>query len=119
MLNLTEFTLLCCSQGKVRKEMDHMVVMQITHQIQPEYVEHYIKVTRANAQATQQEAGNIRFDLLQDSTDPCCFLLYEVYVDREAQQAHLASEHFAIWKEAVQGIFTDRSFRKLEAIHVP
>ena len=95
-----------------------MVVMQITHRILPEYVDQYIKATIANAQATRKEAGNVRFDLLQDSKDSCSFQLYEVYVDQAAQQRHLASDHFATWKEAVQGIFADRSFHKFEAIHI-
>lgn len=96
-----------------------MVVMQITHRILPEHVEHYVEATLANAHATRQEPGNVRFDLLRDAEDPCSFQLYEVYVDRAAQQAHLASAHFAAWREAVQGVFAGRSFHKLEAIHVP
>ena len=68
-----------------------MVVMQITHRILPEHVDRYVKATLANAHATRQEPGNVRFDLLRDAADPCTFLLYEVYVDRQAQQAHLAA----------------------------
>ena len=94
------------------------VVMQITHYIIPEYVDLYIDATIANAEATRQEPGNIRFDVLRDANNPCCFQLYEVYVDRQAQQAHLASHHFAAWKEAVQHVFSDRSFHKFEAIHI-
>ena len=95
-----------------------MVVMQITHHILPEHVDQYIEATIANALITREEPGNIRFDFLQDSTDSCCFQLYEVYVDRAAQQAHLASEHFATWKKKVQDVFADRSFHKFEAIHI-
>lgn len=95
-----------------------MIVVQITHKILPECVERYVEATLANAHATRQEQGNIRFDLLQDASDPCRFQLYEVYSDRSAQQAHLASEHFATWKAAVQGVFADRSFAKFSAIHI-
>ena len=96
-----------------------MIVMQITHHVLPEYVDLYIQATLANAHATQQEPGNIRFDFLRDAEDPCCFQLYEAYVDRQAQQTHLASAHFVAWKEAVQHVFSDRSFHKFEALHVP
>ena len=95
-----------------------MIVMQITHRILPEYVNLYIEATVANAQATRKEPGNVRFDLLQDSNDSCSFQLYEVYVDRAAQQAHLASDHFITWKKTVHNIFADRSFHKFEAIHI-
>lgn len=96
-----------------------MVVMQITHRVLSEHVERYIEATLANAHTTRLEPGNVRFDVLRDTKDPCTFLLYEVYVDRQAQQAHLASAHFATWREAVQGVFADRAFHKLEALHVP
>ena len=95
-----------------------MIVVQITHKIRPECVERYIEATLANAHATRKEPGNIRFDLLQDANDPCSFQLYEVYSDRSAQQAHLASEHFATWKAAVQDVFADRSIAKFSAIHI-
>ena len=95
-----------------------MVVMQITHHILPEHVDRYIEATLANAQATRLEPGNIRFDVLRDAEDPCTFQLYEAYVNRQAQQVHLASAHFATWKDAVQDVFADRSFHKFEALHV-
>ena len=96
-----------------------MIVMQIIHHIRPECVEQYIQATLINARATQQEEGNIRFDVLRDASDPCRFQLYEVYVDKTAQQAHLASEHFKAWLVAVRDVFSDRSFHKYEAIHIP
>lgn len=96
-----------------------MVVMQITHHIKPEHVELYTEATLANARATRKESGNVRFDLLRDASDPCRFQLYEAYVDREANQVHLASAHFATWKSAVQDVFADRVIHKFEAIHIP
>ena len=96
-----------------------MLVMQITHHIRPEHVEHYIEATLKNAEETRKEPGNIRFDLLKDPSNPFMFQLYEVYVDRTAQQSHLASAHFATWKEAVKGVFEKVSIQKFEAIHVP
>ena len=96
-----------------------MLVIQITHHIKPEHVERYIEATLKNAHETRKELGNIRFDLLKDASKPCTFQLYEVYVDRAAQQSHLASVHFLAWKEAVQGVFEKASIQKFEAIHVP
>ena len=96
-----------------------MLVLQITHHIKPEHVEKYIEATLKNAEETRKEPGNIRFDLLKDSSNPCTFQLYEVYVDRPAQQSHLASAHFAAWKEAVKGVFDKASIQKFEAVHVP
>ena len=96
-----------------------MVVVQITHHIKPEHVEQYIEATLKNAEETRKEVGNVRFDVLKDAANPCAFQLYEVYVDRAAQQAHLATPHFSSWKEAVKGIFEKASIQKFEALHVP
>lgn len=96
-----------------------MLVLQITHHIKPEYVDKYIEATLKNAEETRKELGNVRFDLLKDTSNPFMFQLYEVYVDRAAQQTHLASAHFAKWKEAVKGVFDKASIQKFEAIHVP
>ena len=95
-----------------------MLVVQITHHIKPEHVERYIEATLNNAHETRKEHGNIRFDVLKDASNQCMFQLYEVYVDRAAQQSHLASEHFLAWKEAVQGVFEKASIQRFEAIHV-
>ena len=95
-----------------------MIVIQITHHILPEYVDLYIKATVENAKSTRKEPGNVRFDVLQDQTDRCCFQLYEVYKDKEAQQSHLQSDHFTLWKNTVQHVFANRSINKFTAIHV-
>ena len=96
-----------------------MIVVQITHTVRPEHVDRYVEATLANAAATRQEPGNVRFDLLADASDPCTFQLYEVYVDRPAQAAHLASAHFEAWKAAVKGVFAGASIARFEAVHVP
>ena len=70
------------------------VVVWIEHQIHPQNVESYLTATLDNAAQTALEPGNLRFDVLSDPTDPHRFILYEVYVDKAAQQAHLASDHF-------------------------
>ena len=50
-----------------------MIVVQITHTVRPEHVDRYVEATLANAAATRQEPGNVRFDLLADASDPCTF----------------------------------------------
>ena len=95
-----------------------MIVVQITHHIHPEYIDRYLKATSDNARATRLEVGNLRFDVLRDADDPCAFQLYEVYVDRDAQQAHLGSAHFKEWKNAVLDCFASRSIQKFEAIDI-
>ena len=43
---------------------------------------------------SRKEAGVIQYDVGQSSESPNVFALWEVYRDKEALDAHLASEHF-------------------------
>jgi quinol monooxygenase YgiN len=80
-----------------------MFIFQVHHFIKPEFVELYKQATIENARKTVQEPGVIHFDVLQDREDPTHFSLFEVYRSKEAQAAHLATEHFSEWKELVLG----------------
>ncbi len=53
-----------------------------------------LEVMRELAAATRQEPGCIHYIPVQSVDDPRSFLVYEQYVDREALEAHGASEHF-------------------------
>ena len=106
-------------QDNPSHDIESMIVVQITHTIRPECIDTYVNATIALATATQQEQGNLRFDLLQNSQDPFSFQLYEVYVDQAAQKIHLASTHFATWKETVNDVFADRSIARFTAVSVP
>lgn len=43
---------------------------------------------------SRAEAGNLRYDLWQDHSDPRRFVLDELYANRAAVEAHRASLHF-------------------------
>ena len=94
-----------------------VVVAWIEHDIHPQKVESYLAATLENAAQTALEPGNLRFDVLSDPEDPNRFILYEVYVDKAAQQAHLASDHFQAWKAAVRGAIAKGKIRKLDSLH--
>ena len=51
-------------------------------------------ILRVNAQATQAEPGCREFTVWRESGEPRTFVLYEVYDDEAAFQAHRESEHF-------------------------
>ena len=55
----------------------------------------------ANAEASRDEPGVTRFDLLQQVDDPTRFVLYEEYVDDASVQAHKLTPHYLAWREAV------------------
>ena len=69
--------------------------------VKAEYVEEFIVATRFNHQASIQEVGNRRFDVLQSPENPEQFILYEAYVDAEAAAAHKATAHYLAWRDTV------------------
>src|SRR5712664_449035 len=50
--------------------------------------------------SVRDEPGCLRFDVLNDNSDPDHFFFYEVYRDEDAFQAHGQAPHFAKWREA-------------------
>jgi quinol monooxygenase YgiN len=57
--------------------------------------------TLANARASIQEAGILRFDVVQQQDDPTRFVLVEVYRTVEDQARHRLTAHYAAWAGTV------------------
>jgi len=78
-----------------------MFVVHVHVHVQPERLDEFIAATLANARASQQEPGVVRFDVIQDQADPAHVVLVEVYRDDEASAAHKTTAHYATWRDAV------------------
>jgi autoinducer 2-degrading protein len=78
-----------------------MHVVCVHAHVQPEHREAFLAATLENACAAILEPGNLRFDVLQQADDPNRFLLYEVYRDEAAVEAHKQTTHYAAWRDAV------------------
>ena len=59
------------------------------------------------------EEGCLRFDVFTDPAAPETFVLYELYTDEQAFEAHLASKHFADFSARVEAMVRDRVIRRL------
>ena len=69
--------------------------------VKPENVAEFIEATRLNHEASVQEPGNVRFDILQLADEPNCFVLYEAYKTKEDAAAHKQTQHYLTWRETV------------------
>jgi autoinducer 2-degrading protein len=65
------------------------------------HIDEFIEACRLNHEASVQEPGNRRFDVLQSDTDPDHFVLYEAYVDAEEAAEHKQTEHYKQWRDTV------------------
>jgi len=84
-------------------QAEHMA-MQVTlvHvHVKPERIADFIDATRKNHEASIQEAGNRRFDVLQSAADPAYFILYEAYASAEDAAAHKLTPHYLAWRDTV------------------
>lgn len=64
--------------------------------------EAFKQASLANARESAKEEGILRFDVLQDTSEPSKFTLVEVYKDAEAApKAHKDTEHYAKWRDTV------------------
>jgi quinol monooxygenase YgiN len=87
-----------------------MLIVQVHVHVKPEGVEAFREASLANAQASVQEAGVARFDVLQQQEDPTRFVLVEVYRTPEATAAHKATAHYAAWRDRVADLMAEPRF---------
>jgi autoinducer 2-degrading protein len=91
-----------------------MYVLVVSARIKPEQRGRFLEAIEENAvSSVRDEGGCLRFDVVRDNDDPHHYLLYEVYRDEEAFQAHRDSDHFARWREAADVCLSE----PLEATH--
>ncbi|MBS3963055.1 MAG: antibiotic biosynthesis monooxygenase [Methylomonas sp.] len=69
--------------------------------VKADHIDDFIAATRLNHQASIQEPGNRRFDVLQAPDDASRFILYEAYVDANAATAHKQTAHYLSWRNNV------------------
>jgi (4S)-4-hydroxy-5-phosphonooxypentane-2,3-dione isomerase len=80
------------------------LIVHVHVKVKPESLEAFRAATIANAQASRQEPGIARFDLLQQAEDPTNFLLVEAYRTAEAPAAHKETAHYKTWRDTVAGM---------------
>lgn len=85
-----------------------MYVVVVTVRVKQEHVEDFANAIKLNHLGTVQEPGALRFDVLQAEDDPSHFMLYEVYQDKAAFQAHQTTEHYATWRDTVTDWMSER-----------
>jgi (4S)-4-hydroxy-5-phosphonooxypentane-2,3-dione isomerase len=78
-----------------------MLVVHVHVHIRPGRTEDFLAASVVNARASLGEPGVLRFDVIQELTDPEHVVLVEVYRDDEASAAHKLTPHYATWRDTV------------------
>lgn len=69
-------------------------VLAVNIRIKPENVDVWMKKAAENAREARKEPGCRQFDVLVDPNDRTRVMLYEVYDDEKAFEAHQQTPHF-------------------------
>ena len=78
-----------------------MYVTLVQVWVKPAHIDDFQQACRINHEASIQEPGNCRFDILQSSEDPTHFVLYEAYRDEASAAAHKDTDHYLQWRDTV------------------
>ncbi len=94
-----------------------MYVVTVDFRIKPEFLAEFRERMVANARASRErEPGCRQFDVCADPASPEAIYLYEIYNDRAAFEAHLASGHFKAFDREVGGWVAAKTVRVFELI---
>lgn len=77
----------------------HVTLVHVT--VKPGHIDDFIAATRRNHEASIQESGNRRFDVLQSAENPAHFVLYEAYASATDAAAHKETAHYMSWRDQV------------------
>lgn len=94
------------------------LVVHVHVHVSADHVAEFIEASRKNASASLREPGVVRFDLVQNETDPTRFVLVEVYRDDEAPARHKQTTHYLAWRDAVEPwMASPRSSTRFRAVY--
>ena len=89
-----------------------MYVVTVEFTIDPQKFDQFLPLMLENARRSREdEPGCRQFDVSVDDMRPGVVYLYELYDDRAAFDAHLASPHFVSFAAATAKMITDRVIR--------
>ena len=93
----------------------YVVIVEFT--LRPEHFDNFVtRVRQQAADSLEREAGCNVFDVCLDSARNHYLLLYEVYDDRAAFDAHLASSHFLDFDATVGDWVVDKQVNTLRRL---
>ncbi|NDV47820.1 antibiotic biosynthesis monooxygenase [Paludibacter sp. 221] len=85
--------------------------------VKKEFYDELITVFQTVVNETRKEAGNVSYDLHQDTKNPLKFIILEVWKSQEAIDEHNASEHFGAFAKAIENKIEGLSIDVIEKIY--
>lgn len=92
-----------------------MFIALVRIHVKPDKVETFKQMIRANHEGSVREPGCLRFDVAQSKEDPTRFVLWEWYVDEEANRFHKTTPHYLAFREAMGDLMAEDRVSELYA----
>lgn len=84
-----------------------MFVVLVYVHVKEEAVDAFQQASIKNAEASREEPGVVRFDIIQEEEDPTRFILIEIYRDEDAPAQHKQTNHYLTWRETVESMMAE------------
>jgi (4S)-4-hydroxy-5-phosphonooxypentane-2,3-dione isomerase len=92
-------------------------IILVDFKIKPGQMAAFRRLIDDNARASvKDEPGCRRFDVAAHRKEPDRILLYEIYDDRAAFDAHLKTKHFAVFNEASAALVMDKTVTEYDLV---
>ena len=96
-----------------------MIVVHVALGIRLDGVEAFAAAAAANAAASVLEPGCRRFEVYRVAGEPTRFVLFEIYADQAAREAHWATPHFLAYRDATAQLIETRAVTEYEPLGSP
>lgn len=92
------------------------LVNVVEYDIVPGQIDAYLAALKENGAATVKEPGCHEFNILVSQKDPNHVLIFEVYSDAAAGQAHRETEHFKKYAATTKDMIVKRDARPFSSV---
>ena len=94
-----------------------LFVIFVDFHLKPGMRSQFRRLIDENAEASvRTEPGCLQFDVLEPEGEADRVLLYEIYTDRAAFDAHLQTEHFRIFADASESLFLQKKVMRCDLV---
>jgi (4S)-4-hydroxy-5-phosphonooxypentane-2,3-dione isomerase len=115
-LAVTAWLLLPIPGHQAAAESAPYLVNVVEYDIVPGQVDAYLAALKENGAATVKEPGCHEFNILVSQKDPNHVLIFEVYNDAAAAQAHRETDHFKKYAAATKEMVAKRDARPFSSV---
>lgn len=87
-------------------------------EVKPDKLEQFLELAKTDArQSVAAEPGCHQFDVTLDREQPNRVVLYEVYENEPAFDAHLQTPHLEAFRAGIENLVVSRQVRRLARVH--